>query len=198
MFNRIFIIVCAGGLLSCTAFIKQKYGLQRPFRFDTKKDFLRVIEKENLFPSKNILYIDSSSVIDFFQDMVQKENISIYIGAYLNDTILIKRSDYLNENESCRGRIENEMLLNTYRKEYPDSLKIKTKKFSSYKLCRLSNNSAFVIDKDLGKLTFFLLYSYSSGTYYRPLYQKAFELQHNNPDNIDIYIISTDPIQWLK
>ena len=198
MLNRIFIIVCAFGLLSCTAFLKQKYGLERKFRFQSRNDFIQCIEKEKTLPLNHILYIDSLSAEDFFRDNLQQSNSLLFLGMYLNDSIQIKKSDYFLENPECIGRIENEVILNLFRNEFPDSLKVKTKNISAYVLHFLKDDSSYVFSNSTKKMKLFLIHSFSMGRYYDSLYNRLFQLERKYSDVLEICIINIDPVQQLK
>lgn len=192
------ILVCFNN--SCYTVSKIKYQLNREFDFAKKEDYLKFIKKEKVFPVEKLLYLDSSSYNDYLMELIGKnnENAIIYRGTYLNDSIQIKHNEFLQENESCYGRIEDQILSNIYLRKVPDSLLIKVKKLSQFKILHLNNNEPFDISKEKNQYNVFLGSVHKTGTYYHDFYKKMIELQKKNAFVMNLYIILLDPVHQLK
>ena len=192
------ILVCCN--CSCYTISKKKYHLNREFDFAKKEDYLKFIKKEKALPVEKLLYLDSSSYNDYLIGLIGKNNQSaiIYQGTYLNDSVQIKHNEFLKENESCYGRIEDQILSNIYLRKIPDSLLIKGKKLSQFKIFHLNNNEPFDIRKENNQYNVFLGSIHKAGTYYHDFYKKMIELQKKNSFVMNLYIILLDPIYQLK
>ncbi len=185
-------------LLSCSSYAKKKFKLERKFNFESKEDFKKYIYKNRLFPEDNILYIDTSSLYGFFVDKMKGGSAGVYLGTYLNDSSFIKSGSFLEENTSCKGRVEDEILRNVNLKEIPDSIVKKGKKMSSYKLYHLSNNKLFDINKHSKRHKVFLMYAHAFGTYYDSMYKEVLSIQQKNSSEVGVFIVVADPVQMLK
>lgn len=186
------LIICMA-LISCRFWVNQKYQWGRSGTFANKAAYIQAVEKEKIIPIGQLLYIESKALSLFYQKVIKKSNAIVYLGTYLNDTVCLKKSAQLQENESCWGRIEKEIKEQISLPNPPDSLWCQTESLSAYPLRYVANDD-FFRPNNTNKWTIYLLYSYSLGSYYNQLYQSVFALQKKYPNKLNVYIISLDPV----
>jgi hypothetical protein len=171
--------------------------LERKFDFKDKASFLKYLKSKKIFDEHHILYVDADSYQNFINEKLQQDSSLVYQGCYLNDSVYISRSNLLQENTSCMGRIDNEIDANLKRAVFPDSLLINGKSVSSYHLKHINDNSPFYINTKK-RINLLLVYAYSLGTYYDDLYRKIVLLSKQNETTVDTYLICIDPVYLLK
>ncbi len=198
LMNKIFVYAICFTLFGCSAYTIKKYHLENKFEYKDKKSFLVYLKNKNIFSESQYLYLDSSTYIKFIYEKVQQDSSAIYQGCYINDSVLINRSRFLNENASCGSRIEKEIASNFLLKNFPDSILIKENKMSDYKIKYLINDEPFDINKNKKDVTLFFLYSSVFGTYYDNLFKKINKLHLSLENSTQVYVICIDPIYHLK
>lgn len=176
---------------ACKMYTYKKYHIEKPTSLKTRADYVKHMSSRNLFPLNQVLFIDSASYISFITEKVQQDSSVVYVGSYLNDSIVIKRTDLLNENTSCSSRMLNEIRHNISMKTLPDSILITEKKLSSYKLYHLSDGRPFRFN-DNGKIHIILNYTSLIGTYYDDFYKRVMEIQQENSTSTEVYVIILD------
>ena len=198
LMKKIFVYAICFTLFGCSAYTIKKYHLENKFEYKDKKSFLVYLKNKNIFSESQYLYLDSSTYIKFIYEKVQQDSSSIYQGCYINDSLLINRSRFLNENTSCGSRIEKEIASNFLLKNFPDSILLKENKMSDYKIKYLINDAPFDINKNKKDITLFFLYSSVFGTYYDNLFKKINKLHLSLENSTQVYVICIDPIYHLK
>lgn len=184
--------------VSCKMYTYKKYQIGKQFDFKNKSSYLQNIERKNIFPADHILYIDSASYLRFVSEKIQQDSSVIYLGCFLNDSIIIKRSEFLNDNTSCAARMLNEIRSHAAMKDFPDSMLSAVEKLSSYKLIRLGNGSLFTLNNETKKMNVFLNYTYQVGTYYDEFYKSIMEIQKEHSPTMDVYVVCIDYLSNLK
>lgn len=169
----------------------KKYHIGKQVSFKTRSAYLNYLDERNIFPAKNVLFIDSSSYIPFITEKVQQDSSVVYAGSYINDSTSIKRSDVLAENTSCSSRMLNEILHNAGTKYFQDSDLFSEKKLSSYKLYHLTDGTRFNFN-DNGKIKIILNYTSQAGTYYDNFYKKVLEIQKENSAKMEVFFVILD------
>ena len=198
LMKKIFVYAICFTLFGCSAYTIKKYHLENKFEYKDKKSFLVYLKNKNIFSESQYLYLDSSTYIKFIYEKVQQDSSAIYQGCYINDSVLINRSRFLNENTSCGSRIEKEIASNFLLKNFPDSILLKENKMSDYKIKYLINDEPFDINKNKKDVTLFFLYSSVFGTYYDNLFKKINKLHLSLENSTQVYVICIDPIYHLK
>lgn len=198
LMKKIFVYAICFTLFGCSAYTIKKYHLENKFEYKDKKSFLVYLKNKNIFSESQYLYLDSSTYIKFIYEKVQQDSSAIYQGCYINDSVLINRSRFLNENTSCGSRIEKEIASNFLLKNFPDSILLKENKMSDYKIKYLINDAPFDINKNKKDVTLFFLYSSVFGTYYDNLFKKINKLHLSLENSTQVYVICIDPIYHLK
>ena len=180
-------------VIGCRFWVNKKYQLNRPGTFANKAAYIQAIEQEKIIPIGQLLYVESRSLPLFYHEVIKKSNAIVYLGTYVNDTLCLKKSTQLQENESCWGRIEKEINEQVSIFNPPDNVCCRTESLSAYPLRYIENDELFHPNA-IGKWTIYLLYSYSLGSYYNRLYQSVFGLQKKYANKLNVYIISLDPV----
>lgn len=198
LMKKIFVYAICFTLFGCSAYTIKKYHLENKFEYKDKKSFLVYLKNKNIFSESQYLYLDSSTYIKFIYEKVQQDSSAIYQGCYINDSVLINRSRFLNENTSCGSRIEKEIASNFLLKNFPDSILLKENKMSDYKIKYLINDEPFDINKNKKDVTLFFLYSSVFGTYYDNLFKKINKLHLSLENSTQVYVICIDPVYHLK
>ena len=182
-------------LLSCKVLIEKRYGMNRPFRFETKNEYTNYLSGKG-FPSSNMLVIDSSSIDAFAQALAQNQQ-TVYYGCFLNDTTELKKTESVKENLGCAGRILNDVSLNINKVHYDSSLLIKSN-FNEFVFRKLIDDSKFNMNESEKQLKIIMVYSYSLGSYYDSMYTDIIHFYKENIRSTDLYIISLDPVNRLQ
>ncbi len=191
------IIFLAFTFMSCKWYVIHQYKMNNSFSFKQKADFIQYINKKKLFKINQVLFIDKASYTKFFNEKLTDDSTLFYVGTYLNDSTMVKRSKFLNENISCSGRIENEIKQNLNKNNFSvDDLK-QVSNLSNYTLRYLSNNEIFDINADKKLSKIFITYTYRYGKWYDNLYKEINDLQQLNNQNTNVYLVCLDPISTL-
>lgn len=190
-------VVCIT-IFSCQTLAKNKYDIGRTFSFRSKQAYYDYLKKKSFLPAGNILYPDSASYVKFTVEKIQQDSSLVYQGTYLNDSVYVKKSSFLQDNKSCSGRIQGEIETNISLDNYPDSILKKGTKMSSYNLYHLQNNQPFNVNSGSGKLKIYLLYAYGFGTYYDNFFKDVNEIQKKYAHKAELYFICLEPLYFLK
>lgn len=185
-------------LFSCTTILKKSFKVNRKFSFNSKSGYYNYLVNKKGFPKEQILFLDSISYINFGQKALMVENPMIYFGSFLNDSVSIKKSPFLKDNQACIGRMKSEIEKNLSMAVYADSAVELKMNLSEFNLCYLYDKSKFSTVNNKKRLKIFLIYYYSFGTFYDTLYKEIEEICLNNIEKTDLYIISVDPVYALK
>lgn len=122
----------------------------------------------------------------------------IYFASFLNDSVSIKKSSFLKDNQACIGRMKEEIENNLSLVLYADSLVESKINLSNFNFYYLQDKSKFGPVNNKKRLKIFLLYNYSFGTLYDKLYKEVEKTYLNNIEKMDLYIICVDPLYSLK
>jgi len=191
------IIFIAFALISCKWYTINRFQINKPFSFKQKSDFIKHINKKKLFKINQVLFIDKESYAKFISEKLTQDSTVFYVGTYFNDSIIVKRSQYLHENTSCFGRIEQEIKNNCSRIDFNENELMHVSKMSGYNLKYLSDNKTFDINADKKANKIFLTYSTHFGKWYDGLYKKINNIQKQNKQNASVYVVCLDPIYKL-
>ncbi len=192
------IVFIAFTLTSCKWYAIHRYQMNKPFSFKQKTEFINYLKKKKAFKLGQVLYLENESYAKFIHEKLTQDSTSFYVGTYFNDSMMVKRSLHLNENSSCIGRIELEIKNNISRKNSDLMDFKKASKLSAYSLKYLSNDQVFDINADKKPNKIFLTFTTRYGKWYDKLYKEINELQQQNQQNANVYIIVLDPIYKLQ
>ena len=192
--NLIFLLF----LYSCTSIIKQATKANRKFSFTTQADYYNYLVNKKGFSPNQILFPDSISYVEFGQKVLMKENPVIYFGSFLNDSVSIRKSDFLKDNQACIGRMNGEIENNLRITTYSDSIVQTIVNLSKFNFYYLKDKKIFSVSNSKKQLKVFLIYYYPFGTMYDKLYKEIEEACLKNIVKTDLFIICVDPVYALK
>ncbi len=177
----------------CMKMAIKKHKIGREFNFTDRNRYFSQISKENGIDVSYFLLLDSADYMKFGSSTT-----SIYYGCFINDSTQIKKTDWLMDNQSCMGRIGHEiehiMLSNR-----PDTIALDSSvNLSNFGFYSAVDNKRIRIIHPDKKLTIVLVYFYSMGTYYRSLFKEILEAQQKFSSICNLYVVSMDPVCYLK
>ena len=179
---------------SCKTILLKKFNANQKFNFKTKEAYVEYL-KANKFDTEMFIYPDSASYLRFIGNI---ESATVYYNSFVSDSISIKKSEFLKDNESCTGRISIEIEKILAMQPLVDTLLVLNTNISTNTFFYLNDNAAFKGVNTDKKLSIFLLHIYETGTYYNKLYREIEKVQQENKRDVDLYIISLAPVYWLK
>lgn len=178
--------------LSCTSVIKEVYGVNKNKEFRNIDEYISYISRQYHFSLKNLYYADDEATYNALAMDIADSHTDFFYGIFINDSTQIKKTDFLKINESCRGRIMNEISIPT--DKHADLLqKTITFKGNSFK------NSITGQSMDLNtsnRKKIILLFSYKLGSLREKDFKEIEKLLTEK--GYDLYIISLDRIHDLK
>jgi hypothetical protein len=189
----IFFMVAVAISCGCRPIFNAVYKFNREFTFTNRTEYLSFLDRSYSLAPEQVVYLDSLSEQLFIMEVVQR-NISEYYGSFINDSVEIKHSSFLEENTSCIGRVLTEIEANSGK--ITDSLLVKNKNFRQYKLLNTKTDQQLALNADK-KIKVFLLYTYRMGNYFNGFYKDVAALSKGKKDQLSIYVISLDPIRRL-
>lgn len=192
------ISICLPFFISCQYYAIKTYKIHRKCPFEKKHDYELFIQKDAVLQDCNMLVLNESSFSSFYTERLQKNGSSIYIGAFVNDSIMIKNSTYLMEKPDCSHRITEVINEISNRIIFPDTLLTKTKKISSYDMIQIHKSDNQQLENPEAKIKIYLSYSYAYGNYYYALYKKINAICRQSHYKIELYLISLDPYYRWK
>lgn len=194
----VFVFCIAFLLGSCQWYAINKYHLKKEFHFDSKKKYFEYLVKKNICAPNRILYLDSSHFLPFMLNEVMEDSSCIYLGCYVNDSIVIKKGTALSDNKSCISILNKEIKHTLSMVVFPDSICKKTNNLCDYKFKKLIDDRVKRFNYYNHKKNIFLFYNYAFGSYYDSLYKEMFAFEKNNPEHVAFYLICLDGVYKLK
>lgn len=197
--NHYFLFICLSGILlcGCKSWVGKKYEFNRPFNYAGKHDFLNKLHQRNI--DSNFLFVTNHSSFTPLINWLGHNNPPIYIGTFINDSVMLKRSDFLKDNQSCMGRLEQEIsqhlqLLQTNTPAALDTMTL----FNNIRLYQLSSgkqrSSLYT-----GKPTVVMFYLDAIGTYYDDLFKDIRKVSQQFQGEVDFLFLCCDyqTLGWL-
>jgi hypothetical protein len=187
--KHVFFIVVTGILFSCKPLVKTVYGVNKEIEFKTLTDYRNYVKAKSQIDLSKFYYIDSSSYYDFINLIVQAKT-DYFFGTFINDSTVIKKSDYLMENESCVGRVLKE--INYPKNESSQILTVKNESLKTHVFVNVITNQPLQFYND-NKKKIVLVYSYKGGTIKK---NDFIEIQNivNSTETYDLVILSLDKV----
>lgn len=183
--------------ITCRSYFKARYNFNRPFEFTSKQEYLTSVSKEMEFEETMLLYVDSTDYTNFMHTFIGSSS-SVYFGAFINDSLSVKKTAFLKDNESCIGRMEKEIYKNISAENFIRDSLDNSVNLSNYQFYSIKDNKKYSVSESKKKIKIVLAYAYDFGTYYKPLYQEIIAAYKKNIQNCDLYIISLDPLGYFK
>ena len=188
----------AFGLASCKMYAVKKYHLQKQQLDHDKKTYRAFIHTKSGVDYSNVIYLDSLSYYTFLKETYISSTSPILLGCYVNDSAIIKTSNFFNENTSCSGRIEQEIEASLQVNGIELQKRTVFPRISSYRFRFIESDSLFFFNKPQKSVTVFLAISSSFGSYYDDLYKSINRLFVAYKDKMNLYFIVVDPFWKLK
>lgn len=188
----------AFGLASCKMYAVKKYHLKKQQSDTTKKNYRTFIHNKSGVDYSKVLYLDSLSYYTFLNETYISSASPILLGCYVNDSTVIKTSDFFNENASCSGRIEQEVESALQINDIKLQKRTIFPEISSYRFRFVENDSLFDFNKPQKSVTVFLAICSSFGSYYDDLYKSISRLSVAYENKMNVYCIVVDPFWSLK
>lgn len=178
--------------------VKKLYGIEKPLPFKTKEQYAGFLKRSGDFDMNQVLCMDSSSYYKMGSEILPSDSSIVFLGCFLNDSISIRKSPFLKENQSCYGRMLQDIKTALAWEHYGDSLLNKDIHIGKFNLYPLMGGKKINCSDDPEKLKIILLYGYSFGKYYKRFYKQIAEIQRKNSAKADLYILSMDPVCFLQ
>jgi len=186
-------------ITSCGSVIKEVYDVNQNHIFESLDHYVKFFEKSNNIRGDNLLYLDSSSHKKFLDEVV-RQNFATYYGSFINDTIEIKKSDFLQENMGCMSRVLDEIKNSSMQNNFLEnkSLFVKNENFKKNVFLYLKDNKQFHFNDASQKITVFLIYSSQLGKLFKKDFQMLQKYATENKNGVELFIISIDECYNLK
>ena len=182
---------------SCRYYAMKKYHLNITFNFKTKSEYIEAFNKKNVGNSQQLLYLDSSSYLSFYNRKVSRDDDVVYLGCFLNDTTSLKKNKSINENSSCAGRVKDQIRFNLSLQEESIKNQLEKEMMNDFIFREVTTGNKINLNNE-NNIKVMMIYSSGFGNYYDELYQWATELKNQTNSTISIYFVSIDPVYLLK
>lgn len=181
---------------SCKSILESVYGMNKKFEFTSKSAYVKYLENKKGLDISRVIYPDSGSRVSFL-NAIQQGEFSVYYGSLLNDSIELIRSDILNENISCMGRIINEMNSGISGLNLSDSGLLANSELKNYTFRYIADNKIFDLNNSEKRMKIIMLYSFSLGRYFDNTFKEVQKFHVTHKDVTELIIISLDDVQSL-
>lgn len=176
-------------LVSCKSLLLKKYKFNQEFKFKTREEYLNYLEVEKKLDMSHILYVDSNSTNNFLT-YVMNLHLGEYYGTLVNDSTEIKKSETLQDNLTCMGRVLTDVNQNIL-KLSDTSLYVKND-FKKFQFHYANSGKIFNYYDSNSPLMIILLYGYAFGTYYDDFFKAMNNFSAEHSKEAEVYIIALD------
>ncbi|NOT51024.1 MAG: hypothetical protein HOP10_07080 [Chitinophagaceae bacterium] len=107
------------------------------------------------------------------------------------------KSPELKDNLGCAGRILAEIKTNDASSDLMNKSLFTKSNFRQFSFKYLDDNRSFNVNESNKKLKVILIYSFSGGTYYDGYYKDIQDYFIKHQADVDLYIITLDPVSRL-
>lgn len=185
MKRRLLLLSLVSLTISCNSIIKEVYGVNKNHHFETKQKYLEYINKKYQIDAKKVFLIPKDKHNEFM-NMVIENKVDYFYGIYLNDSTRFAKTDKILLNQSCYGRILDEIKSSSTinRKTEKD---MNLKKIDFYNL--LTNEKLNLNNSETKKIL--LLFSVKFGRLRNKDFKEITKLIKGNED-YELKIISVD------
>jgi hypothetical protein len=194
---HLILILSAGCAISCKALVAKKYGFNKKMSFANRAEYINFLTEKKKFPPSDILFPDSNSYSTFIASLMEN-HLTIYYGSFLNDSAELIKSDELQENLGCMGRILTDMNNGLVNMQTLNDSLIKRTDFKDYRFLNISTNEVYKMNDSKKRLKIFLAYSYSFGSYFDGFYKATFDFAAKHKDEVELKIVSIDPMYMFN
>ncbi|HEY6505554.1 MAG TPA: hypothetical protein VIZ28_16380 [Chitinophagaceae bacterium] len=180
-------------LYSCKPVTNSVYGVNKNIAFKGLQEYKNYVEEKYKIDVNNLFYIDQDSYNEFISLVIETKS-DYFLGIFLNDSIQVKKSGFLKENESCSGRVMEEI-----RNASGGISAVSTTKNETFKTQSFTNIVTKIplqFSKD-GRKKIVLIFSYRAGAIHKKDFVQIQNLLESRSD-YDLDIISLDKLYDLE
>ena len=192
----VFLLCLVVLLISCRAFLKVKYGFNKPFNFTTKESYISFLQKKNIDVTK-MIFPDNNSRIPFLMSII-RDSLTVYYGCLINDSVELVKTKELKDNLSCMGRVLDDIRIKAPGLSKSDSSLFIKSQFKTYQFNFLYNSKRLDLNQTNQKLKIIMLYSYASGSYFDDTFDEVRKFHENHKESTELYIITIDDVSKLQ
>jgi len=195
--SLVFLLLYGISFSSCKFLVGKYYGTNERFNFESRKAYSDFLEKKKKFDLSDIIYPDSAYWFNFV-DFISRNELSEFYGCLLNDSTELKKSNFLQENLTCMGRVLGEIQTNAIQYSSSDSSLIIKNNFKNFLFREFLTNKKFELNHSEKPLKIILIYSYSFGRVFDKLYDSVYSFHMSHINETQLNIIALDNIFHLK
>ena len=168
-------------LTSCTTIYKTINGVNKIKAFESREEYANYFNSKYDLEKEKIYFLPKNEIGSFFR-YISENKVSYFYGITLNDSLKIN-DPFLNENNSCSGRISD--IIHAQKKEY-NTIPTKLATFS------FENVNQEKLDISKGKSVIFLISTQLGRSNNKTIKELSEEVHSlDNPD-INYYFLSVD------
>jgi len=182
---------------SCKTILSKKYRVNQKFSFTSSAEYLDYLQKVKGFDLSHVIFPDTTTVNAFIGYILQKELVEYY-GSLINDSTEVKKSQTLQDNLSCMGRVINEINTNKAINSFNDTSLLAKNEFHNFNFRFISSKEKFDLNRSTKPLKIILLYAYSYGTFFDEFLNEMNKFSQQQGNNAEVYIISLDYPFYFK
>lgn len=165
------------------------YGVNKEMSFGSKEKYASYMKKKSNIALDDFYYVDQKTYRGFGH-AVANSNTSYFMGLFINDTTMVKKSGYLEEMQGCYGRVTGDI---TNYEAAPDSAVLENNKlFSTHKFINVSDGSSLRTIES-GKKRIVLVLSYKNASLMKSEFRK-FKSFLDSQKGYELIIVSMDPV----
>ena len=169
------------------------YGTNKELNFRSRKAYTSWVHEKYRIDSTRLFYIAKNSYSNFIH-LVVESKLDYFYGIFENDSIVLRKSNYLEKNESCIRRVLGE--INTISKNNSNKvLQLKDTTFKSLTFYNIVSDIQLKMQNDNRK-KIILIFSYKAGTITRNDFEQI-QTAVEQIQGYDLLIISLDNLYDL-
>jgi len=181
---------------SCKSVMSKMYGLNKPMNFTTKEEYIDYVENKRKIKRSDILLVDSADFGSLWSKAL-KTKAGYYLGTYINDSVSVRRTDFLKENTTCLARVLDNISLGMKSRESLDSL-TEPDNFNEFQFYECSSGEKYSMSNSEKPIKIFLLYQFSSGRLFDTSFREIFDFAEQNRYKVEVKVIPMDLISVVK
>ena len=185
---KVFIFLIAFISTSCNSGEKLIFGANKDKKFSSIKEYRAYMKAMYSFDQKQFYYADQKNY-DSLLYYVAGNKIDYLLGIFENDSIEYKKSLFLDDNESCIGRIVNEIEVIS---KSGKSEKIRNDFFHNNRFINLENQQILDMQSSKTKKVI-LVVSYKLGRIHKNDFTKIEEIVNQQMD-YELIVLSLDKV----
>jgi len=184
---------------ACTnKMVAKKYSIGTENQITERGAYIDFIKQKKFFPVEQMLYTSRKGYIPFHFNVMQRDSSIVYMGTYINDSLRILKPEFLQDNQSCSGRLQTEIERILQANPAVAFKTENTEPLAIYDLHYLINKEPFLLSKSGNKQHIFLIFSQGYGTYYNQFYKDVEKFYQQYASKANLYVITLEPVYQFK